>query len=317
MNSVFLEPNGGAQIAAMPLTPAVKKHALDVVLKGYTVIEGGVSPELCRDTISAFRQFEQANEAIFVENRVDGHYPRIVNLHLVMRELLPLFTRNTIWLQVQDVLFGAPASLYTSLFYETGSQQPIHRDTPVFCTRPEYLYFGTTVYLEEADDDNGCLEVMEFGHTLKEPDREAMALRRFGSLDEIPPLDNNAWVEYQDAVVQQGRESGLSIKRLHVKAGDSLIWHPQLPHGGSPILDKSRTRFSLVMHNTPVGVPVYHQDVFFNPNKAYPEIAPWGYFDFEGRMIADHRHGISFAHQRNYPLDHFAWPKGDRALQNK
>ena len=31
----------------------------------------------------------------------------------------------------------ARTSLYTSLFYETGSEQPIHRDTPLFCTRPE------------------------------------------------------------------------------------------------------------------------------------------------------------------------------------
>ena len=59
------------------------------------------------------------------------------------------------------------------------------------------------------------------------------------------------------------------------------------------------------MHTTPVGVPVYQLKAFLNPNKAYPETAPWSYFEFEGRMIAEHRNGISFGHQRDYRLDQF------------
>ena len=117
-----------------------------------------------------------------------GHYPRIGNLHAAMPELVPLFTRNPIWLQVQDVLFGAPTALDTSLFYEVGSEQSMHRDTPLFTTRPEYLYFGSTVYFEPTSDENGCLEVMEGGHLLPELDRGSIALRRFGSLDELPHL---------------------------------------------------------------------------------------------------------------------------------
>lgn len=204
------------------------------------------------------------------------------------------------------MLFGAPAALYTSLFYETGSQQPLHRDSPVFATRPEYHFFGTTVYLESAGDENGCLdEVMEGGHVIPELDQESMALRRFGSLDKIPNLDNDMWGEYQNAVVAEGRARGLQVKKLYVDAGDSLIWHPQLPHGGSPIKNLNRTRFSLVMHNTPVGVPVYHQNVFFHPSKQVSEKTPWGYREVDGRMIADFRHGISFGHVKDYTLDQF------------
>jgi len=39
-----------------------------------------------------------------------------VNLHTVLPQLLPLFTANRVWLETQDVLFGAPTALYTSLF---------------------------------------------------------------------------------------------------------------------------------------------------------------------------------------------------------
>jgi len=306
MLGLFLEPDAAAHLSAMDIDPLVKMHALEVVRKGYTLIKGTISPEQCREAIAAFRQFEAANSAIFSENRdANGHYPRIVNLHCAVPALLPLFTRNRVWLEVQDVLFGAPTALYTSLFYEVGSEQPLHRDTPLFATRPEYLYFGTTVYLEPSDDGNGCLEVLEYGHALPEIDREAMARARYDSLEDVPAFDPQLWVDYQDAIAEQGRGRGLRSKKIPAEAGDSLIWHPQLPHGGSPVKDRSRTRFSLVMHNTPQGVPVYHQNVFFQPTKPFSETAPWRYRGCEGREIADFADGISFSGstERKYPLD--------------
>lgn len=310
MLGLFLQPDALTRIAGMDIDPLVKGHALEVLAKGYTVVRGAVPPETCRDMIAAFRRFERANDAIFGRHRNEhGHYPRLVNLHTAMPELLHLFTRNTVWLAVQDVLFGAPTALYTSLFYEVGSQQPLHRDTPAFATRPEYLYFGTTVYLEASGDENGCLEVMQGGHLIPELDREAMAIRRFGSLDAIPDLDGEAWNEYQNTVVAQGHERRLPVKRLHAQPGDSLIWHPQLPHGGTPIRDPSRTRFSLVMHTTPVGVPVYHMQAFLAPSRALPEQAPWGYREVEGRKIADFGHGVGFGHEQGYDLSQFRQPE--------
>jgi ectoine hydroxylase-related dioxygenase (phytanoyl-CoA dioxygenase family) len=309
MPGLFLQPDAARIIQAMTLPPLVRQHALEVVEKGYTLIKGAIAPEACAQAIADFRKFEAANEQIFAANRNEnGHYARIVNLHTAMPDLLKLFTQNKVWLAVQDVLFGAPTALYTSLFYEVGSQQPMHRDTPVFATRPEYLYFGSTVYLEPAGDENGCLEVMEGGHLLEELDREAMALVRYGNLAKLPDLDDGIWNEYQDSVVSQGLARGLPVKRLYAEPGDSLIWHPQLPHGGTPIVDRTRTRFSLVMHNTPVGVPVYHQRAFFNPDAKLPETAAWSYREVDGRQIADFRHGVSFDHHNNYTLDQFVLP---------
>jgi hypothetical protein len=59
------------------------------------------------------------------------------------------------------------------------------------------------------------------------------------------------------------------------------------------------------MHNTPIGVPVYHQNVFFQPTKPFPETAVWQYRDSEGRKIADFTDGIGFSGsaERKYPLD--------------
>jgi len=52
------------------------------------------------------------------------------------------------------------------------------------------------------------------------------------------------------------------------KAGDVLIWHEELVHGGSPIIDMTRTRMSLVTHYwgyscIPVGSRLTHGDGWF------------------------------------------------------
>lgn len=305
MLGFFLQPGAANQIRDMEIDERIKTHAIEVIETGYTVVRSTIPEHLCLSIIDRFKQFAALNADIFDGHRLEhGHYPRIINLHAVLPELLPLFTRNEVWLAVQDLLFGGPTALYTSLFYEIGSQQPLHRDTPVFATRPEYLYFGTTVYLEAAGDENGCLEVLKGGHRIPQLDREKMALRRYGNLDNIPALDDDAWIEYQDTTVKLGRAMGMKTEKVYVGPGDSLIWHPQLPHGGSAIREMNRTRFSFVMHTTPVGVPVYHQQAFFNPSRPFPETAPWNYIDFEGRKIVECS-AVSFNHQREYPASAF------------
>jgi phytanoyl-CoA hydroxylase len=215
MLGTFLRPDAKDIIARAWVDKHVKRHALEVIEQGYTIVRGAIPKKQCEDTIADFRRLEAANADIFDANRdAKGHYPRIVSLHWAMPSLVKLFTRNKRWLATQDLLFGARTALYTSLFYETGSQQAIHRDSPLFCTRPEYLYFGSTVYLERADDENGCLEVLEGAHKLPELDRETIALQHYGSLDEVQPIDDKLWHAYQNSVAAQAREHGIIPKRL-------------------------------------------------------------------------------------------------------
>jgi ectoine hydroxylase-related dioxygenase (phytanoyl-CoA dioxygenase family) len=168
------------------------------------------------------------------------------------------------------------------------------------------MYFGTTVYLEPTDDQNGCLKILEGGHRIAEPDRERMARRRYGSLENLPAFDNDFWVEYQDRVTNEGLSQGLGLRKLHVQTGDTLIWHPQTPHGGSRIEDKSRTRFSMVMHVIPIDTPVYHQNAFFNPKADFPTELRYQYQQTEGRQIIDQRpNGVGFGLDQTYPLSAF------------
>lgn len=156
----------------------------------------------------------------------DGHYPRIINLHLALPKVLSVFTDNPVALGVQDSFFNAGSSIYTTMNHERGSAQPIHRDTPYFCTRPEYHYLGVWVALEDANKVNGCLEVINKGHLRTELDRERLALEEFESLDLVPANSKVMWEEYQDRGIRRFMEAGLKVEKVAVKAGDTVIWPP-------------------------------------------------------------------------------------------
>jgi phytanoyl-CoA hydroxylase len=278
----------------------IRQHVRDVIENGYTVIKSALSKDFCSKIVEDFRAFANNNQSKFERFKdQDGHYPRIANLHAAFTPLREVFSRNQLALTVQRALFRSEPALYTSLFYERGSSQDIHRDTPYFSTKPEHFYLGVWVALEDADQNNGALEVVPKGHLIPEFDREAIALELFPNLESVPSASQQLWDNYQSKLWEACRERGLEKSIVPVTAGDTIIWHPQLPHGGSHIHDLSRTRFSFVMHTTPVGVPVYHQDVFFNPNKSVPLDSSRGYAQFDGAMFVSH-YEVDFAHREQF-----------------
>ncbi len=272
---------------------------------GFLIIRGGLSQGYIDEIKLGIEEFFKRNQLHFGKFKdTDGHYPRIVNLHLAFKPLFSLFENNKAALAIQDMFFGTESSMYTSLYYERGSAQPIHRDTPYFSTKPEHKYLGVWVALEDADTNNGCLEVIRGAHKLPELALEEIAREVYLNLDEIDPNSDQLWSNYQGKLMNQCLNAGLKIEALEVLKGDTVIWHPQLPHGGSQIMDLTRTRHSFVMHVTPMNTPVYHQDVFFNPDKIVPSLAAWNYAAGVSRRYVDHNE-VNIAHAHPLPPDAF------------
>jgi len=307
-NQPWFVSNTIAQGDLASLAADVKSHVRNMIENGYTVIKSALPKAFCKQVVEDFHAFAALNESKFERFRdADGHYPRIANLHAAFTPLQQVFSQNHMALAVQRALFRAEPSLYTSLFYERGSSQDIHRDTPYFSTKPELFYLGVWVALEDAGTENGALEVVPKGHLIPEFDREKIALELFPDLDGMPSSSQQLWDIYQAKVWEACNERGLEKLVVPVSAGDTIIWHPQLPHGGSKIRDLSRTRFSFVMHTTPVGVPVYHQNVFFNPTKEVPIDSSWGYDRLDGAMFVGHDE-VDFAHREQFNVSTFTQP---------
>jgi ectoine hydroxylase-related dioxygenase (phytanoyl-CoA dioxygenase family) len=263
---------------------------------GYAIVRGAVDGVVCDDINRRIAHFKQRNAKAVTRNLDEhGRLYRVVNLHLAVDAMTQLLVRNAA-IDVCDRFCGEPTSLYTSLYYERGSEQPLHRDTPVFCTTPAERYLGVWVALDEVGDDNGPLRVVPRSHALPPIDVARMRHEVFGD-DAIAPDSPAGWNAYQGEVQRQCDEAGLSFTPVHVRPGDVIIWHPQLFHGGAPHLS-SRTRRSVVMHVTPRDVPVGHMDVFFDPAKAAKK-AKWGYYKRGDRHVAKFKQ-VDFGHEYVY-----------------
>jgi len=127
---------------------------------GYVVIPKSVSDKTADEALAAIREYRDSHLNIWYQNAHDDGYVRRVScLHNCSEAVRRLFTRNAA-AEMADEFFGEATTVYTSLYFEAGSQQAIHRDTPYFHTNPANKFLGVWVALEDADETNGALKVV-------------------------------------------------------------------------------------------------------------------------------------------------------------
>ena len=188
-------------------------------------------------------------------------------------------------LEFLDAVFGGPASVYTSLFFEYSSEQPVHRDSPFFETIPRNLYAGVWFALEDIDPRSGPLFVHPRGHLADcEPDASTAEARQT-----FPGLEGEdlvrAALEIYYRRIHEASNAIAEPVNLPIRKGDAVVWHALAPHGGSPALDRSLSRRSMVFHCTPEDVQVYQHQVFFLHDGG-PLPPRYGYTNRLGRQVA-------------------------------
>jgi phytanoyl-CoA hydroxylase len=271
---------------------------------GYVVLKGSVPADVISEARKEFYAHREKYIVDYTKHAdTNGFQRRVVNLHMALDGFKELFSKNRKALAIQDYLFQKPSVCFTSLTFESGSEQAMHRDSPYFTTRPEYYYLGVWVALEPVDEKNGALMVYDGGHLLHEPDRFEIYSRHYKSGDVFNQYDPRLWDDYQAAVAAQCETHGLERRVVPMEPGDTLIWHPHLPHGGSPILEKHRSRLSMVNHVIPHDTPVSGMDVFYG-HRPSPENANYSYIDFGGRKFLHHVN-VEFAHADPHPADEY------------
>lgn len=236
---------------------------------GFIVIKNSVKNSLIDEALEFEKSWIASNKLQYESNRKpDGTPPRIVDFHRESNKISKLFTENKS-LEIQDIMFQARTSIYTSLFFATSTQQPMHRDVPVFCTSPYNFYFGMWVALEDTTIENGALKVYRSGHKAH-VDQYAIPKKLGIEYFDIPQQHTDLWNEYQSQVESKCMELNLEIVTVNLDKGDTVIWHPLLPHSGGKIIKEGATRHSIVFHTVPEGVPDYRSNVFFNPHARFP-----------------------------------------------
>jgi len=276
--------------------PFIREHALNVIQQGYTIVPNAVNLDLIDAANESYTAWKARNRKNFIPDfyKSGERLDRVVNLQAYLPEFRRLFSANRS-LAVQDYLFQQQTVLYTSLFFEIGSTQDIHRDIPLFWTNPANMYFGTWTALEAADEDNGPLVVVPGSQRLPLLDRDAIARQKHSNLADIKSIDDDLWGLYQSKIASLCAQHGLTPQTVPVNKGDTLIWHPLLVHGGAKIRDVQRTRRSLVVHTIPKDVGVYQSDVFFNVNRKVNKQVRGQYITVDDRLLTEYN-SLSIGH---------------------
>ena len=146
-------------------------------------------------------------------------------------------------LSALEILYRRKPIPFQTLNFPVGTEQATHSDTIHFNSIPERWMCGVWVALEDIDDDNGPLHYYPGSHKMP-----IYHMHDFG----LSPQDytdlGQSYPKYERAVARMIAASGFERKTLSVKKGQALIWEANLFHGGSPIKDHSRTRYTQVTH---------------------------------------------------------------------
>lgn len=181
-------------------------------------------------------------------------------------------------LKMLGVLYQRDPIPFQTLNFRVATQQRAHSDTIHFNTLPHGFMCGVWVALEDADANNGPL----FYH----PGSQRLPVFHLDDLGiDASPEDarehtSEVYGRYEERIGQVLQTSSYGCVQAHLKKGQALIWSSNIFHGGSRLLDPSRTRKSQVTHYYFPGC------IYYTPLLSSPMKQRW-----ELRRVADIRTG--------------------------
>lgn len=139
-------------------------------------------------------------------------------------------------------LYGRPAFPFQTLSFPVGTQQHVHSDVVHFSCSPARFMCGVWVALEDVHEDAGPLVYYPGSHRWPIYVNEhvgqcAAELMHTPTQETFEPL----WRDLIEA-------HGVEPRSFRAKKGQALIWAANLLHGGAPVADAARTRWSQVTH---------------------------------------------------------------------
>jgi phytanoyl-CoA hydroxylase len=225
---------------------------------GYVIIRGALDPTACQalaETLSDAWRYGHPDQLVVDSTtgrsrRLEpGDAPRLtraVDTHVHYPEARALLANPTIVSELTK-LFGVAPLFFQTLVFEMGSEQGLHQDTSFVVVDDPMAMVGVWIALEDVRPGSGELRYVPKSHTLP-PYEFAPGRRHYDSSVDPPSMHH----DYYPLIERRCAEAGLVEERFFPKQGDVLIWSADLVHGGSPILDDTLTRRSLVAHACPI-----------------------------------------------------------------
>ncbi|HEX7252701.1 MAG TPA: phytanoyl-CoA dioxygenase family protein [Thermoanaerobaculia bacterium] len=167
------------------------------------------------------------------------HHYRINDFHNLSEAGSLILMNPTILRLVHLILDDVPVAMQ-SLTFEYGSEQRCHQDFPFVKSGVLSSLVGSWVASEDVTPENGPLFYYRGSHRIPKFSFDGEL-----AFDGRKPELIDAYEAYLDA---ECRERGLEKVVQQMRKGDVVLWHAALVHGGTPVLDRARTRKSFVSH---------------------------------------------------------------------
>lgn len=248
----------------------LEEHLKNIDNDGFTIIKKAVDLNVIENVVNDFDNW--CKDSDFQPNS----FNRVTNFHIYSKNTLDLVTNKYVNL-IMEKSFGTKQCVYSSLFFREGTSQHFHVDTPHFYTNPINKYFGVWYALEDIHQNAGPLKYYIKSHKLETLYGYETYNKLYKNKDSISNDENlNCLIDYNKSIENLCQKNNLekideTNYKYKIEKGDIIIWHPNLLHGGSDIIDSSLTRYSMVTHNIPVGIPVFNAGEFFRkePSREY------------------------------------------------
>lgn len=146
-------------------------------------------------------------------------------------------------LELLKVLYRREPIPFQTLNFRVGTQQTTHSDAIHFHSVPSRFMCGVWIALEDIDLNNGPVHYYPGSHKLPIVD-----LNDLGLIATTQKKSYQYYPVYEKFLQDLIKTQGLQKVDLQIRKGQALVWAANLLHGGSPILDSMRTRFSQVTH---------------------------------------------------------------------
>lgn len=155
---------------------------------------------------------------------------------------------------ILQFILGREVIPFQTINFLKGSEQLAHSDSIHMTTFPLGNLIAVWIALEDTDEENGPLFYYPGSHKLPyvlNDDFDGGSTRyRIGNL---------VYKKYEEKIQEIIKAQSLSKKTFFAQKGDVFIWHANLLHGGSPVLNQARTRKSMVVHYYAKDVLCYHE----------------------------------------------------------
>ena len=245
------EPDAAAKLAADPLLQQfdheTQEQLKSWVSHGYMIFKNFLS----KDQVESInREIDRLKHSKTIEPLPNGKL--MFAFH--HSEFLDDIVRDQRFMHLFSYIFRQPVFPFQSINFDKGSQQRAHSDSIHMTTFPLGYLAAAWFALEDVKPDNGPLFYYPGSHRLPYFLNPSLDVAK----SEIS-FRRDRYTLYEDAIDRQIQQTKIPKERFLASAGDVLIWHANLLHGGEPIHDPLSTRKSMVVHYFGQNVIKYHE----------------------------------------------------------